>query len=173
MNKKSVKLYNVIFPIWILWLIPTTWIVVLPANFIIDLLVIVLTLKYLKVQNIKPIAKSIIFKVWIFGFLADLIGTFLMLLSNIIDFDNNTAIGEWWYDNITNAVSFNPFGSIFAILWVTVCVVITAILIYIFNYKVVLKKSNLEDSQKKKLALSLAVFTAPYTFYIPTQWFYH
>lgn len=95
-----------------------------------------------------------------------------MFLSNIIDFDNNTAIGEWWYDNITNAVSFNPFRSIFAILWVTICVAITAILIYIFNYKVVLKKSNLEESQKKKLALSLAVFTAPYTFYIPTQWFY-
>lgn len=172
MKRKNVKLYNIIFPIWLLWLIPTTWIVVLPANFIIDLLLVVLTLKYLKVENIKPIAKSIIFKVWIFGFLADFIGTFLMLLSNIIDFDYNTPIGEWWYNNITNAVSYNPFTSIYAILWVTVCVVITAILIYIFNYRLVLRKSGLEDSQKKKLALSLAIFTAPYTFFIPTAWFY-
>ena len=172
MKRKNVKLYNIIFPIWLLWLIPTTWIVVLPANFIIDLLLVVLTLKYLKVENIKPIAKSIIFKVWIFGFLADFIGTFLMLLSNIIDFDYNTPIGEWWYNNITNAVSYNPFTSIYAILWVTVCVVITAILIYIFNYTLVLRKSSLEDSQKKKLALSLAIFTAPYTFFIPTAWFY-
>ncbi|NLL00871.1 MAG: hypothetical protein GX271_09455 [Clostridiales bacterium] len=172
MKRKNVKLYNIIFPIWLLWLIPTTWIVVLPANFIIDLLLVVLTLKYLKVENIKPIAKSIIFKVWIFGFLADFIGTFLMLLSNIIDFDYNTPIGEWWYNNITNAVSYNPFTSIYAILWVTVCVVITAILIYIFNYRLVLRKSSLEDSQKKKLALSLAIFTAPYTFFIPTAWFY-
>ena len=46
--KKELKLYNVIFPIWFLWLVPITWIVVLPANFIIDLAVIVLTLKYLK-----------------------------------------------------------------------------------------------------------------------------
>jgi len=172
LKRKNVKLYNIIFPIWLLWLIPTTWIVVLPANFIIDLLLVVLTLKYLKVENIKPIAKSIIFKVWIFGFLADFIGTFLMLLSNIIDFDYNTPIGEWWYNNITNAVSYNPFTSIYAILWVTVCVVITAILIYIFNYRLVLRKSGLEDSQKKKLALSLAIFTAPYTFFIPTAWFY-
>ncbi len=172
MKRKNVKLYNIIFPIWLLWLIPTTWIVVLPANFIIDLLLVVLTLKYLKVESIKPIAKSIIFKVWIFGFLADFIGTFLMLLSNIIDFDYNTPIGEWWYNNITNAVSYNPFTSIYAILWVTVCVVITAILIYIFNYRLVLRKSSLEDSQKKKLALSLAIFTAPYTFFIPTAWFY-
>lgn len=172
MKRKNVKLYNIIFPIWLLWLIPTTWIVVLPANFIIDLLLVVLTLMYLKVESIKPIAKSIIFKVWIFGFLADFIGTFLMLLSNIIDFDYNTPIGEWWYNNITNAVSYNPFTSIYAILWVTVCVVITAILIYIFNYRLVLRKSGLEDSQKKKLALSLAIFTAPYTFFIPTAWFY-
>ena len=33
MNKNSIKLYNVIFPIWLLWLIPITWLVVLPANF--------------------------------------------------------------------------------------------------------------------------------------------
>jgi beta-lactamase regulating signal transducer with metallopeptidase domain len=172
LKRKNVKLYNIIFPIWLLWLIPTTWIVVLPANFIIDVLFVVLTLKYLKVESIKPIAKSIIFKVWIFGFLADFIGTLLMLFSNRIDFDYNTPIGEWWYNNITNAVSYNPFTSIYAILWVTVCVVITAILIYIFNYRLVLRKSGLEDSQKKKLALSLAIFTAPYTFFIPTAWFY-
>ncbi len=172
MTNKNVKLYNMIFPIWLIWLIPITWIVVLPANFIFDLLVIVLTLKYLKVENIKIIAKSIILKVWIFGFLADFIGTGIMLLSNIIEFDYNTPFGEWWNHKIANAVSLNPFKSIYAVLWVTICVVITAMIIYLFNYKVALKKSSLEEEQKKKLALSLAIFTAPYTFYIPTAWFF-
>ncbi len=172
MNKNNFKLYNVIFPIWLLWLFPMTWIVVLPANFIIDLIVVVLTLRFLKVQNIKSITKPIILKVWIFGFVSDFIGTLLMLLSNIIDFDYNTSLGEWWYDNIKNAVSYNPYRSIYAVIWVRLCVAITAIAIYLFNYKLVLKKSSLEDSQKKKLALSLAIFTAPYTFLIPTMWFY-
>jgi len=36
MKKNQVKIYNLIFPIWLLWLIPATWIVVLPANFLID-----------------------------------------------------------------------------------------------------------------------------------------
>ena len=63
MKKNSIKLYNVIFPIWLLWLIPITWLVVLPANFFIDLLVVVLTMKYLKVPDIKMNAKSVIFKV--------------------------------------------------------------------------------------------------------------
>ena len=63
MKKKSIKLYNVIFPIWLLWLIPMTWVIVLPANFLIDLLVVVLTMKYLKVKEIKLNAKSVILKV--------------------------------------------------------------------------------------------------------------
>lgn len=173
MTKKGIKLYNIIFPIWLLWLIPVTWIVVLPANFIIDLAVIIFTLKYLKVNNVKAIAKSIIFKVWVFGFVSDFVGTVLMFLANVIDFDYNTSLGKWWYENISSAVSYDPYKSIFAVLWITLCVIITAFFIYIFNYNIVLRKSDLDTSQKKKLALSLAIFTAPYTFYIPTHWFYY
>lgn len=173
MKNKDVKLYNVIFPIWMIWLFPITWIVVLPANFIIDMIVVILTLKVLKVKDIKAVTKSVILKVWIFGFLADFIGTFLMLISNLIDFDYNSPIGEWWYNNITNAVSYNPYSSIWALLWVIMCVLTSAILIYLFNYKVVLKKSSLDEGQKKRLALSLAIFTAPYTFLLPTRWFYY
>lgn len=172
MKKNSIKLYNLIFPIWLLWLIPYTWIVVLPANFLIDLLVVVVTMKYLKVQDIKMNANAIILKVWIFGFIADFIGTAAMFISNIIDFNYETQLGKWWYNNISNAVSYNPFESIFSVLWVTVCVIITAFFIYLFNYKFCLKKSNLDSEQKKKLALSLAIFTAPYLFYIPTTWFF-
>lgn len=172
MKNNSVRLYNVIFPIWILWLFPTTWIVVLPANFIIDLLVVVLTMKCLKIQDIKMNAKSVILSVWIFGFVADFIGTLLMLSGNLIDFNYETQLGKWWYTNISHAVSFNPFESIYAVLWVTVGVLVAAFFIYLFNYKYCLKKSNLDSMQKKKLALSLAIFTAPYLFYIPTVWFY-
>lgn len=53
MNKRGFTLYNIIFPIWILWIITITWIIVLPANFAIDLLVVVLTMKHLKVSDIK------------------------------------------------------------------------------------------------------------------------
>lgn len=172
MKKNSIKLYNLIFPIWLLWLIPITWIVVLPANFLIDLLVVVLTMKYLKVQDIKENVKSVILKVWIFGFIADFIGTASMFMANVIDFNYETQLGKWWYNNISNAVSYNPFENIYSVLWVTVCVIITSIFIYLFNYKFCLKKSNLGNEQKKKIALSLAIFTAPYLFYIPTYWFF-
>lgn len=167
---KKITLYNIIFPIWLLWLVPTTWIVVLPANFVIDLLVVVLTMKFLKVQGMKQKAKKIILRVWIFGFLADFIGTAAMILANIIEFDSGSEIAEWWYKNISNPVSYNPFSSIYGFLWVTVCVILTALFIYLFNYKFCLKKAELSEQQRKKLALSLAIFTAPYLFWLPTAW---
>lgn len=171
-TNKRIVLYNVIFPIWLLWLIPITWIVVLPANLLIDLGVVVLTLKFLHVPDIKILAKSIIVKVWGLGFIADFIGTAAMLMSNVINFDYQTHLGKWWYENITNAVSYNPFESVYAFLWVTVCVVITACCIYLFNYKISLKNTELDNVLRKKLALSLSIFTAPYLFYIPTAWFF-
>lgn len=171
-TNKEMKIYNVIFPIWLLWIIPVTWIVVLPANFLIDLAVVVLTLKILHVSDIKKITKGVIVKVWLLGFLADFIGTAAMFMANVIDFDYQTPFGNWWYKNIANAVSYNPFDSIYAFIWVTVCVFITAGCIYFFNYKISFKKAELNDEVRKKLALSLSIFTAPYLFYLPTKWFF-
>ncbi|MEG1524496.1 MAG: hypothetical protein RRZ24_01815 [Clostridia bacterium] len=166
------KLYNVIFPIWLLWLIPATWVVVLPANFLIDLLVIVLALRSMQVTERKRTAKSIIWKVWLLGFAADFIGTVLMFMANVLDFGYETPVGKWWYENITNAVSMNPFENIYAIFWVTACVVVSGCCIYFFNRRIALAKSGLDDAQKKRLALLLAVCTAPYLFYLPTVWVY-
>lgn len=169
----SIKLYNVIFPIWILWLIPITWLVVLPANFLIDLLVLVITLRCLKVENRKRIVKSSIWKVWLLGFLADFIGTAFMFLAGLIRFAPNSPIYEWWYSNIVMGVNYDPFHSVYSFLWTTVCIIITGFCIYWFNYKISFKKTDLPKSQKKRLALSLAVVTVPYLFYLPTRLFYH
>lgn len=164
MTTKNVKLYNLVFPIWLLWLIPVTWIVVLPANFLIDLLVLVLTMKCIKVHDIKRNAKAVILSVWICGFIADFIGCAAMFMPRVINFDHGTPLANWWYNNITNAVMYNPFDSIYAVLWVTICVIIAAFFIYLFNYKVCLHQSSLDNDQKKRLSLSLAVCTAPYFF---------
>lgn len=169
---KKVKLYNIIFPIWLLWLVPVTWIVVLPANFLIDLLVVVLAMKALKITDIKQNAKRVILKVWIMGFVADFIGTFAMFMSNLIDFDARTEFGKWWISNISNAVSYNPFENFFSFIWVTVCVALTACLIYIINDKWCLRKADFSDEQRRRVALSLAVFTAPYLFFLPTECFF-
>ncbi len=164
---KRTKLYNVMFPVWILWLFPVTWIVVLPANFIIDLFVIVLTMKYLKITDIKKKSKSVILRVWIMGFVADIIGSLIMFVGNMIDFGN-----DWIMDNIVIPLGTNPFDSIWAVLWVTLCTAFTSFLIYQFNKRWCLKKADLTEYDTKKIALSMAIFTAPYLFYLPTVWVY-
>lgn len=173
-KETDIKLYNLIFPIWLLWLFPMTWIVVLPMNFLIDSAVVLITLKALKISDYKMIYKDIIFKVWGFGFLADFIGTALMFIPIIIDgiLDYSSPFGHWWHEHLTSALSFNPFENIFAVIWVTVTVFITSLFIYLLNYKVSFKKLDIEEKAKRKLALSLGIFTAPYLFYLPTMWFY-
>ena len=69
MKNKSIKLYSVIFPIWILWFIPQVCIQVLFIDFIIDLLVLYLTLKCLKIKDIKNNIKAVILKVLFVSFL--------------------------------------------------------------------------------------------------------
>ncbi|MDE6433078.1 MAG: hypothetical protein K2L07_02475 [Lachnospiraceae bacterium] len=175
MMKKTVKttvLYDAIFPIWLLWIFPITWLVVLPANFLIDLVVLVLVMGYYKIPNRKYQAKKSILRIWLCGLGADFIGALGMILAELI-YIRNSAFGEWWYYNIIDPVAYNPFGSIWSFLWVTVCVLISGYFIYLFNYKFCLKKTELTQEQRKKVALAMAVFTAPYTFYLPSDIIYN
>ena len=172
MKQKGNKLYNVLFPIWMLALFPQTWIIVLPANFLIDLCVMWLALKYIKVAELKETIKSTILKVWIAGFTADFIGGIAMFSANLLDIDYQTAFGKWWYNELSSPVMYNPFETIYAFLWATICVLISVFFIYILNKKWCLKNTNLTSNQKHKLALAIAVFTAPYLFYLPSEWFW-
>lgn len=171
MNQRNTTLYNVIFPIWLLWLMPQTWLAVLPLNFLIDGVVIWLAMRHFSVEDIKQNVKRAIFPVWGLGFLADFIGTALMFLPNLIN-PQNEGVRRWWYDNMANAVSFNPFSSIVSFLYVTLCVALTGFCIYWLNKKIGLKRAVLDDGQRKRIALALAIFTAPYLFYLPTAWFF-
>ena len=52
-------------------------------------------------------------------------------------------------------------------------IALAAFFIYLFNYRFCLSKAGLEEDEKKKLTLSLAVFTAPYLFFLPTEWLFY
>ena len=172
MKKNQTKLYNVILPIWLLVIFPFTWIIILPLNFLIYTLVLKLTMKCLKIEKRKEIYKMTIFKTWIFGFLADFIGAALLLiapfcLSERVNDDSTFGI---IVDKLSQ-IMINPFDNIYSIVITIIAVIITAYFIYLFNYKFALKKvfteEYLEDKDMKKIALSMAVFTAPYVFFLP------
>ncbi len=166
--KKEMKLYNIIFPIWFLLFIPTTWLLIIPVNFIIDFCVIYFTAKYLKLESPNDFTKKHISKAWIFGFLSDFVGTlFLFLLMISHRLISNTVIRD-----VINKMTYNPFQNIFSFLLVLFGIALSGLAIYLLNYFVTFKKTDIDKNLKAKLSLSLAIFTAPYLFLLPTSLFF-
>jgi len=148
MSRES-KLYNVIFPVWLLWLYPLLWLIVIPGNFLIDSLVLLASMYILKINDKKQFYKKSILKIFSFGILSDIIGTLYMFLMMFI-FEIGTMGDE---------LSLTIPG-----------VFISAVMIFIFNYFITFRK--IDNKQRLKLAIIFAVVTAPYTFLIPMNWIY-
>lgn len=176
-TKKDVKLYNMLFPMYLLWLIPITWIIVLPANFIIDSAVVVITLSALKLPR-KSTYKKIILKVWGFGFLSDFIGSaflFIVSLGSSTIAVSNTMFTETIrtaFNEFRLAVEYNPYSNVLALIVTVIGITISALCIYKFNLKNTLRNVNMGYAHKKRLSLMLAIFTAPYMLLIPAYLFF-
>ena len=149
MNKNVTKLYNVLFPFWMLLLFPQLWLIVLPGNFIVDSLVLIISMFSLKISCKKQYYKQNILKIYAFGMLSDIIGSAFMLVLMI----------------------FFEVGRMGDELYLTLpALIISATLIFTFNYFITFKKT--EKALKLKLSIIFAVFTAPYTFLVPSAWLY-
>ena len=80
-NKNNdIKLYNVLFPFWMLLLFPQMWAIVLPGNFIIDSIVLIISMFALNMTDKKRFYKRHIFQIWGFGMLSDIVGAAYMFL---------------------------------------------------------------------------------------------
>lgn len=148
-DKSKVKLYNVLFPFWMLMLFPQVWLIVLPGNFIIDSLVLLLGMALLHVAEKKQFYKKHIWKVYAFGMLSDVIGAaYMLLLMTVFEVGR---MGDELYLTLP-------------------ALAISTALIFVLNYFVTFKK----DDGRLRLYLSLlfAAATAPYTFLIPSSWLY-
>lgn len=164
---KPIKLYNMVLPIFLLYLFPAAWLAVLPINFLIDSCVLLIGFKALCVEDTKFAYKDAILKTWGYGFLSDLIGGVILLLI-VIGFTSIPSL-----EPIADTIMENPFLNPFACILTILCVLISGYFIYLFNFKITFKGSILTLVQKKQMALWLAIFTAPYTFLLPTTLLYH
>ena len=162
MKNKRMKLYNLIFPIYMLWLIPPLFFIVAILNFIIDSIVVLITEKILKLEDMFSKYKKVIFKVWIFGFLADFIGALFLFITSALFDDLNIPIK---YN-----IDYNPFGNIYALIITVIGILIAGILIFIFNKKICFKKIDITEKQRFILSLVMAIVTAPYLFLLPMNW---
>ena len=84
-KKKTVTLYNLLFPIWILvWLPTPLWLLIIPGNYLIDRLVFTISAKKQKPKLEKKFFRKHTWKLFLFGFLADFIGSILLLIPLLI-----------------------------------------------------------------------------------------
>lgn len=151
MNKsnKNIKLYNVLFPFWMLLMFPQMWLIVLPGNFMIDSLVLVLSMVALKVVNKKGFYKRHILKIYGFGLLSDILGAAYMFLL------------VWAFE--VGIMGDEPYLTVPALM-------ISAVLIFVFNYFITFR--NVDQKTRVTLSLVFAIVTAPYTFLVPSSWLY-
>lgn len=178
--KKTVTLYNVIIPVWLLFMFPPVWPVMLAGNFGIDSLVLCLGMRRLGLADKKEFYKAHILKVWVCGFLGDLPGVLLMLSPAWIDRwfwnaglpRNAQGVAYTFINEKLAAVMMNPFSNIWSFFWATAALILSALCLYWLNYKFCYRSAGLEDGQKKRLARLVAIATAPWLFYLPTAWFY-
>ena len=153
---RSIRLYNVMFPIWFFFFLPPIWLVMLPVNFGVDTLVLMLSARRQQVEDRKALWKKHILPVWGIGFLSDLIGAGLVFLIYLVVAES-PLVDTWM-----NPVLF-PGTTIISIPGV----VLAGVMIYILNRKLTFRKSALDPAVIHKLCLHLAIFTAPYTMLIP------
>lgn len=147
--EKNKKLYNIIFPVWLLWLLPSLWLIIIPGNFLFDSLVVIVSMYALKIDSKKTFYKKHIFKIFLFGMLSDIIGA-LFMWTMVMVFETS-ALGDDWYVTIPG-------------------VLLSAGMIFLFNYFVTFRK--LDKKERMKLSIIITAVTAPYAFFIPTSWIY-
>lgn len=136
---------NLLFPIWLLFLVPTIWLIAIPLIFIIDSVVLLIIMKIMKIENKKDFYLKHIFLIFLFNFLSDMLGA-LMLLSI-------TAISQ----NISGLE-----------IWLALLGLLVAIFfIFFFNYSFTFRK--LEEENRRKISIILAIFTSPILFIVPTS----
>ena len=167
MKKKGAQLYNVFFPVWLLFAHPLLIAAALPINLVVDFAVIFITLKCLRVENRLEIVNAKIWRAWGLGFAADAIGAAVLFFLSVILGEIAPKTYEWF----GHALFLNPFTSLPALLIMIFVVTLVGVLIYFFNKTYVFESTALTKREKHRVCLALAVATAPYLFFLPTAWF--
>ncbi len=166
---KDIKLYNVIFPLWFVLFLPPVILITLVGNFVIDSLVVIACFFIFKLADIQKslieFYKGSILKVWIFGFIADIIGASILFILGMID------PLELPNDMITG-INYDPFSNPAAVVVIIIAMLVSAVFIVMFNYKITFSKQINDKKLRAKVAIAIALITMPWTFLLPTKWFY-
>ena len=165
MKKREVRLYNMILPVWLLWIFPPMLLIILPVNLVIDTAVLSLTLRALKRTDRERLMKRLWWRVWWRGFTADAAGVAWLLLALVLS-EMNFGRRRVFWQNWLGGIMGDPFSHPVSFLWTLMAVAIAGVCIYYLDKKP-LRSAGLTEREAHRAALAMAVATAPWTFFIP------
>ena len=150
-------------PFWAFWVLPIFWPFVIPIVTIFYFIATYLFMGYLKIDNPINKLRKIIIRVTFFGFLCDLIvaGFLLLIILQVDNIINYKSVFYHWL----KALWENPFNNVYALLTILVTILLSRVINYKLNKRYTFSKLDIEEEKKKKLALAISIFTAPYIFF--------
>ena len=160
-EKKPLRLYNILLPIWMLvWWPSWLWLLLIPGNYLIDALVFRRSLRGR--EDAAELCRKHTWKLCLAGFAADFFGASLMLF---------TVYAADTSRELTYALAYTPFSHAGALAVTVLAVALAGLLIFLLD-RFLLKKAGLDGGQAKRSALWLALVTAPYLFLFPSGLLY-
>ena len=158
-NKKPLRLYNLMFPVWMLvWFPSWLWLGLIPANYLLDRLVLRHTLAGREDREL--FCRKHAWKICLAGFAGDFVGAALLF-----------AVYAVSHNPLNYALAYQPFSHPGALAVTLASVVLAAGAIFLLD-RAILKKAGLEAVQAGKSAMVLAVITAPYLYFFPSGLLY-
>lgn len=155
-----------VYPLWIYILSPVSWIVIMPYKFMmVSIALLVCARSYDLNRNVRFYKKNI---GW--SFVISVAGN---LAATLLLYCTQPYFGEKWYEYMTSAVAYNPFDNVWSMLYVIAAVALTVFLSFCAYSKALFPKTIRDALLCRKVALIVAVFTAPYLYLVPTQYLYN
>ena len=162
------RLYNVIFPIWLMLFVPPILLITLIGNWVFDSLVLLACFHLFRLASLpmsfQEFYKRSIPKVWFFGLVADIVGAAILLMVVILGDTLELPV---------EGISYDPFGHPASVLLILLAMLVSGIIIFLLNDRITLAKIIPDEGLRRKMAITIAALTIPWTFLLPTKWFYH
>lgn len=166
MGKHPIRTYNILLPVWLLvWFPSWLWLLLIPANYLIDRTVLYWSLKDLDDRN--AFCRRTTWKICVAGFLSDFVGSaFLIGVQVLLSSLDSDVVG-----GIIAGIGFNPLGNIGALACTLLAIALAGSCIFLLD-RSILNAAGLDRERARTAALRLALITAPYLFLIPSGLLY-
>lgn len=178
--RKNEKLYNLILPPYLLMVfVPWLALLSIVGNFIIDSIVLII-ISFIVFKNYdRYFYKRNIWKVWLLGFFADFVGAFYLFSGSQLGYvyiNKEQQIDSGFVynlmDGMNNVTNHSDVVTVYSVGFILSAIILASIAIFLLDYLIVFRKVDMTKKQKVLSALSFAIFTAPYTFLLPSNLFY-